>query len=194
MANATRQYAENPTFKRLTEVAFKIGKNLPRKDRTALQEVAKKTRDSRIEPPTQKTIGDFADLGAITTRYGGSTKFEKFHPGVDIAAPIGTSVPAFTGGTVIDIRSGQKNTPTTPSFGNYVVIKDDSGNFQRYSHLNKGFVPVGSKVKKGQVIGEIGATGGAYSLHGGTGAHLDYRIYNAAKKYYNPSTYLSKNK
>jgi len=188
------KYPENTTFKSLTDAAFRIGKNLPQKKNInvdALKEVSKETRDTRIEPPVKKDIKDFSNLGTMTTPYGGSTNFEKFHPGVDIAAPIGTSLPAFTGGTVTGVRTGRENTPATPGFGNFVIIKDDNGNFQRYSHLNKVFVPIGGKVEAGQQIGEIGNTGGAYSTSGGTGSHLDFRIFSAAKKYYNPSTYLS---
>ena len=46
-------------------------------------------------------------LGTITTQWGNSTRYEKFHPGIDIANKIGTPIPAFAGGTVTNIITGK---------------------------------------------------------------------------------------
>ena len=51
---------------------------------------------------------------------------------------------------------------------------------------------VGQEVKEGTPLGGEGHTGNVYSTTGGLGTHLDYRIYNNAKKYYDPLTYLNK--
>lgn len=129
-------------------------------------------------------------LGTLTVPYGGSTSFEKFHPGIDIGNVKGTSIPAFAGGTVSQVVSGKKHGDS--GFGNYVIITDSQGNQHRYSHLQNEFVKVGQQVPAGYNIGTIGATGQTYSASGqGEGPHLDYRIKNAYGKYVNPFTFIN---
>ena len=67
-------------------------------------------------------------------------------------------------------------------FGNMVVIRHSGGLESMYSHLS-GFATGakrGSRVRQGQVIGYVGATGYA------TGPHLDFRLKQNGK-YVNPS-------
>jgi len=127
-------------------------------------------------------------LGTITTPFGGSTKYEAFHPGIDIAAPIGTKIPAFSGGKVTEVVSGKKQ--GDPGFGNYIVVTDDKGNKWRYSHLSQQFIKLGDMIQKGQIIGGMGNTGSTYSTSGGSGSHLDLRIQDAASRFLNPATLL----
>lgn len=129
-----------------------------------------------------------SSLGTQTTSYGGSTKFEKFHPGVDIANKIGTPVPAMTSGTVVESVTGKRQ--GDKGYGNYVVIKDEQGNLHRYSHLNDEYVQIGSQVQKGNQIGSMGNTGSTYSVSGGTGSHLDYRVVDLYGKYVDPYQFL----
>jgi murein DD-endopeptidase MepM/ murein hydrolase activator NlpD len=130
-----------------------------------------------------------SNLGTVTTPYGGSTRYESFHPGVDLANKIGTPVPDFVGGKVVDARSGMSQ--GSPDFGNYVIVEDNQGNKYRYSHLNKAYVSVGDVVQPGQIIGEMGNSGATYSNSGGTGAHLDFRIQDVYGKYINPNKFIS---
>jgi murein DD-endopeptidase MepM/ murein hydrolase activator NlpD len=127
-------------------------------------------------------------VGNVTTPYGGSTRVEKNHPGLDIANKIGTPIPAFSGGRVVDESVGHRQGEANG--GNYVVIKDNQGNEHRYSHLNQAEVKPGDVVQPGQEIGKMGNSGASYSNSGGTGSHLDYRIKNAYGKYVNPYTYI----
>ena len=88
------------------------------------------------------------------------------HRGVDYAAASGTPVVSIGDGTVV-ARAYQKR-----GGGNYVKIKHNSVYTTTYMHLSgfgKGIVQ-GARVKQGQVIGYVGATGLA------TGPHLDFRI------------------
>jgi len=126
-------------------------------------------------------------LGTVTTPYGGSTRYEGMHPGVDIANKIGTNIPTQTAGRVIDVVRGTRQ--GSKGFGNYVIVEDESGYQHRYSHLHQAYVQKGQLVPKGQAIGSMGNTGQTYSLHGGDGSHLDYRIKDAYGKYVNPYTY-----
>jgi murein DD-endopeptidase MepM/ murein hydrolase activator NlpD len=87
------------------------------------------------------------------------------HRGTDYAAPTGTPVRATADGTVTHAaRSG--------SFGKLIVI-EHSGTFEtKYAHLNDyaNGIRKGSRVKQGQIIGYVGATGSA------TGPHLHYEF------------------
>lgn len=140
-------------------------------------------------PPTPQQR--FKTLGAVTTQFGGQTAFEQSHPGVDIANQYGTPIPATVDGTVVDKKDGQ---PQGQGFGNFVTVQDGNGNKHYYSHLKRGYVNVGDKVRKGvDTLGEMGNSGAAYSKSGqGDGTHLDYRIVNAYGKYINPMSYIKR--
>jgi murein DD-endopeptidase MepM/ murein hydrolase activator NlpD len=143
------------------------------------------TGANTYNPQTTAVSTSLSSLGTITTPYGGSTRYESFHPGVDVANKIGTPIPAFVGGSVAEVGNN------AAGWGNYVIIKDKYGNKQRYSHLKNALVNIGDTVSSGQEIGEMGATGNVYSLTGGNGSHLDFRIKDIYNKYINPLTYLS---
>lgn len=102
-------------------------------------------------------------------------KTHKPHQGVDYAAPSGTPVKA-VGDGVIE-KAGWGN-----GFGNMIVLRHSGGLESMYSHLS-GFASgakKGSRIRQGQVIGYVGATGYA------TGPHLDFRLKRNGK-YINPS-------
>jgi murein DD-endopeptidase MepM/ murein hydrolase activator NlpD len=91
--------------------------------------------------------------------------FSKMHKGIDFGAPIGTPIYAAGTGTVAEI--GRKG-----SYGNYIRIRHNADYQTAYAHMSrfaKGLVK-GEKVKQGEVIGYVGATGRA------TGPHLHYEI------------------
>lgn len=142
-----------------------------------------------IASAVQNASTKLKDLGTLTTPYGGSTRFEKSHPGIDIANKIGTNIPAFTSGVVKEVVTGKKQGER--GFGNYVVIQDQEGNLHRYSHLTNSYVRVGQKVGAGNVLGSMGNTGSTYSTSGGTGSHLDYRIRDLYGRYVNPNRFIS---
>lgn len=129
-------------------------------------------------------LNKLKSLGSITTPYGGSTRYEGSHPGIDIANKIGTPISAFSGGTVVEATSGLKQ--GDKGYGNSIVVQDAQGNKWRYSHLNNEYVKVGQKVAPGSILGQMGNTGSTYSTSGGTGSHLDLRIKDAYGKYINP--------
>lgn len=145
--------------------------------------------DNTYSPNVQSA---FNQLGTETTKWGDSTRYEKFHPGIDIANAIGTPIKAFAPGVVSAAVSGKKQ--GDKGYGNQVIISDNAGNQNKYNHLMNPAVKPGQKINKGDVIGYLGNSGATYSPSGkGNGAHLDYRIYNTFKKQYvNPYSYLSK--
>ena len=100
----------------------------------------------------------------------------KPHLGVDYVAPVGTPVRSTGNGTVLAATRNRGN-------GKYVKIRHNSRYTTYYLHL-KGFakgIRKGAKVRQGQVIGYLGATGMV------TAAHLDYRI-KVGDKFVNPRT------
>ncbi len=86
-----------------------------------------------------------------------------FHPGVDIAAPVGTPVRAMAAGIVI-FAGGDGG------FGRLVKIFDGHSEVTMYAHLSARYVHVGELVQKGQLLGRVGDTG--YS----TGPHLHFEV------------------
>jgi murein DD-endopeptidase MepM/ murein hydrolase activator NlpD len=100
-----------------------------------------------------------------------------FHPGLDISAEKGTPVLATADGTVqLAAPSGD--------YGNLVIVNHGYGLTTRYGHLSKYAVWVGKEVKRGEVLGYVGATGRA------TGPHLHYEIL-ANGKLMNPMQLLA---
>jgi murein DD-endopeptidase MepM/ murein hydrolase activator NlpD len=119
------------------------------------------------------------------SRVSSSFSYRRFHPvkkhyaphlGVDYAAPTGTPVRTTGDGTVLVATRNASN-------GKYVKIRHNSRYTTYYLHLS-GFakgIRKGARVRQGQVIGYVGATGIA------TGPHLDYRI-KVGNRFVNPRT------
>jgi murein DD-endopeptidase MepM/ murein hydrolase activator NlpD len=105
--------------------------------------------------------------GWLTGTFGGrSDPFSgepAFHQGLDISTEKGQPVYATADGTV-------ETASYTGDYGNLIVIKHGFGLVTRYGHLSRYNVKPGSHVKRGDVIGFVGATGRA------TGAHVHYEI------------------
>ena len=85
------------------------------------------------------------------------------HRGVDYSASTGTPVYASGDGKVTASGYSRSN-------GNYVYIQHDNHYMTRYLHLHKRTVKPGERVKQGETIGTVGATGLA------TGPHLHYEF------------------
>ena len=135
-----------------------------------------------------KEGSQYKNVGTVTTEYGGSTNYEKFHPGIDIANKIGTPLYSTVPGKVTATNSGKVQ--GDKGYGNYVEVQDAQGNRHRYSHLNQAYVKIGDVLKQGQLYGTMGNTGSTYSNSGGDGSHLDYRIWDMYNKYVNPVSFL----
>jgi len=126
-------------------------------------------------PWTVLTQSCLAGLGkplrnlAISSPYGmrinPALKVRLFHRGVDYAAPVGTPVYAAQDG-VVEMMEGRRN------YGFYVRMGHAAGVETGYAHMLR-FMPglhSGSVLRKGDVIGFVGATGLA------TGTHLHYEV------------------
>ena len=119
----------------------------------------------------RKALGElfiYPIMGRLTSPFGYRndpfTGARSFHSGIDLAAPIGTSVKATLDGRIAE-------TGFNRIFGNYVIITHDRGYQSLYGHLSAIYVKRGQYVTQGAIVGAVGNTG--YS----TGPHLHLSIY-----------------
>lgn len=89
---------------------------------------------------------------------------ERFHSGIDIAAPVGSEVRAVKDGKA-------KKLGDSPVLGMYVLVDHDLGTYTLYGGLARSAVVEGQDIKAGQTLGEVGNTG---DVPGG-GLHFELR-------------------
>jgi murein DD-endopeptidase MepM/ murein hydrolase activator NlpD len=89
---------------------------------------------------------------------------KQVHWGVDVAAPEGTQVVAPADGVVLLAETGFYYT------GGTILLDHGFGLVSAFLHLSGIDVQAGQRVKQGDPIGRVGATGRA------TGPHLDWRV------------------
>lgn len=83
------------------------------------------------------------------------------HTGIDFTAPRGTKVYATGDGTVAEVVINRSRT----GYGTNIRLDHGFDYESFYGHLDKVFVREGQKVKRGQVIGEVGNTGLSMAPH-----------------------------
>ena len=101
-------------------------------------------------------------------------KRKRPHRGVDFAAPTGTPVRAVADGTIT--KAGRQG-----AYGRFIQIAHAGTYSSAYAHLRRirKDVKVGTVVKRGQIIGQVGSSGAA------TGPHLHFELHKNGK-YINP--------
>ena len=104
--------------------------------------------------------------GRISSPFGWRTisvAGNRFHGGIDIAAPTGTPVRSARGGVVT--RAGWVG-----AYG-FMVIVDHGGGWEtRYAHLSRIDVTIGQRLAQGATVGLVGSTGAS------TGPHLHFEV------------------
>ncbi|MBQ3181615.1 MAG: peptidoglycan DD-metalloendopeptidase family protein [Clostridia bacterium] len=103
-------------------------------------------------------------------------KTQKFHSGVDLAAPGGSNILAAENGKVIS--AGWNG-----GYGNCLVVDHGGGVSTLYAHASRLCVSKGEYVTKGQVIAKVGTTGNS------TGNHLHFEVLINGKTT-NPMSYI----
>ena len=88
---------------------------------------------------------------------------EKFHNGIDLAAPNGSPILAAYDGEVVAASYSS-------SMGNYVMIDHGDSLYTIYMHASALYVSKGDAVTKGQQIAAVGSTGRS------TGPHLHFGV------------------
>jgi murein DD-endopeptidase MepM/ murein hydrolase activator NlpD len=94
-----------------------------------------------------------------------SRGFTSYHAGIDLAAPMGSTIRAAAGGTVT--YAGWY-----AGYGNMVDIRHADGLVTRYAHMSSypSQLGYGTPVQGGQVVGFVGQTGHA------TGNHIHFEV------------------
>jgi murein DD-endopeptidase MepM/ murein hydrolase activator NlpD len=119
-----------------------------------------------IWPARGRVTGSF---GAQRIYRGGVAA--AYHSGVDIAAGAGAAVVAPADGVVTLAPP-----PSLSLEGNLVIVDHGLGLTSAFLHLSRASVRVGERVRQGQEIGRVGATGRA------TGPHLHWSlVWNGAR-------------
>jgi murein DD-endopeptidase MepM/ murein hydrolase activator NlpD len=88
-----------------------------------------------------------------------------FHSGVDLLAPVGSSVQAIAPGIVVFAKE-------QGSYGKLVIINHADGLQSRYAQLDSIKVPLGQKVNQGDILGTVGTSGQPTS----TQPHLHFEM------------------
>ena len=109
-------------------------------------------------------------------------KIRTMHKGVDMSTDYGVPVYATGDGVVETIDQGKRRR----GYGRQILINHKFGYKTRYAHLLKMFVKPGEHVQRGQLIGEVGSTGGS------TGPHLHYEVIYRGRNV-NPVNYFNRN-
>ena len=116
--------------------------------------------------------------GKISSGFG--PRGNRFHWGIDLPAPKGTPIKAAADGLVIGSARSLRG---YSGYGRVVII-EHAGNVRTlYANNSKNNVSAGKCVRKGQIIGTVGATGNARGYH----VHFEVRKNGRAV---NPMSYL----
>ena len=99
-------------------------------------------------------------------------KIKKLHTGLDFSAPRGTPIYATGAGKVKKTINSYRKT----GYGNQVEIDHGFGYVTKYAHMQMFIVKKGQILKRGDLIGYVGSTGGS------TAPHCHYEIIKDGKK------------
>ena len=105
-----------------------------------------------------------------------------FHKGIDLAGNTGDPIYAAGDGWVVDVNSSGTG---RVGYGLNLVVDHGFGYKTRYAHLSKILVTRGQWVKRGELIAELGNTGGS------VGPHLHYEVVYAGVPV-NPINYFKR--
>jgi murein DD-endopeptidase MepM/ murein hydrolase activator NlpD len=129
----------------------------------------------RIPPPTR--VHEFImpiDKGRVTSMFHQG----RFHPAIDLAAPLGTPVRATTRKQKVTF-AGRRG-----GYGNLVITRDPSGRQHYYGHLHRIVAGIGTLLDQGDLLGLLGSTGHS------TGPHVHYEVRKRSGGHFNPATLL----
>lgn len=98
-----------------------------------------------------------------------STKFSRWHPGVDIATGLGMPIRPILEGVVEEVNF------SFWGLGNYITLSHQRGYRSLYAHMGKVYVKKGQFVTSSKIVGEVGMTGWT------SGPHTHLEIYQDGK-------------
>src|SRR4051812_601590 len=121
----------------------------------------------RLSPPLSPLLLDWPLRAPVGSPFG--PRGDRFHPGIDLTAGMGSFVGAAAAGRVS--FAGYFD-----GYGQLVVIAHGSGVRTFYAHLSAISVRVGQRINAGAQVGLVGATGEATGPH----LHFEVRVRGAA--------------
>jgi lipoprotein NlpD len=132
--------------------------------------------------PVRGYIGQLefpVEHGRHSSRFG--WRWKRFHEGLDLAAPEGTPVLAAHDGEVV------LESDSWGRYGKVIVIKGN-GLMTVYAHNSRNRVKKGDKVRRGEQIAKVGATGDASAPH----LHFETRVIDEAGRFaaVNPAVFF----
>lgn len=151
-------------------------------EKIVAEEKAKLAEENRIKYDGGMFAWPAPSYTRISDDYGNrihpTLGVEKFHNGIDLAAPGGSAILAAYDGKVV--AADYSN-----SMGNYIMIDHGDGLYTIYMHASALYVSKGTWVSKGQKIAAVGSTGRS------TGNHLHFSV-RLNGSYVSPWNYVSK--
>ncbi|MDD3656645.1 MAG: peptidoglycan DD-metalloendopeptidase family protein [Atribacterota bacterium] len=143
------------------------------KARTAQQQAQPQQRitTSRKEPTLQPKKGIFhlPVSGSIISNFGQQKQPDLnayvFNSGIDISASLGEPVRAASFGSVIYIGN-------VKGYGDLIILDHGGNVVTLYAHLSKVLIKLNDQVSRGQIIGQIGTSGGVPSPR----LHFEVRV------------------
>lgn len=135
-------------------------------------------RPALVVEPTMwlETDDDGKDRRCKPDEFKGAKKFQDVHPAVDISCPVGTALVAPADGRIVGGGIWRVFNPYTKKFAfeKYLMQRihrcEKDQTIAYLTHLSQVRFPIGTKVTRGQKIGETGESGIV------TGAHLHFEI------------------
>jgi murein DD-endopeptidase MepM/ murein hydrolase activator NlpD len=131
--------------------------------------------DANLMPAGRPVLGGYAS-SSYGMRVDPFTGRQEFHRGIDFHGERGADVMVVADGVVA--FSGRH-----AGYGNMVDIDHGNGYMTRYAHNDKNLVTPGQRVRVGEVIAKMGATGRA------TGVHVHFEVWHNDRPV-NPHQYL----
>ncbi len=120
-----------------------------------------------LVPPLFEDRFDWPLQAPTSGRFGDQRTFNgkrsSVHYGLDVVGPVGTPIAAANDGEVVLVRDAYMS-------GGTVVLWHGAGLFTAYFHLSRMDVKEGQRLRRGEVLGALGATGRV------TGPHLHWGV------------------
>jgi septal ring factor EnvC (AmiA/AmiB activator) len=171
MAKLEELEKSSAQIKEIIEIAYREKEKARQAEQQAIQQQPAAATTERKEQTLQPKKGIFQlpIKGSIITNYGQQRQEDLntyvFNSGIDISAPLGEPVRAASFGTVIYIGN-------VKGYGD-IIILDHGGNVVTlYAHLSEILVKMNDQVTKGQIIAQVGTSGGAISPR----LHFEVRV------------------
>lgn len=117
---------------------------------------------------TAPTLWPLPIPGYVTRGTAGPSTYTDAHPGLDVAAPVGTGIRAAGGGVVVEVKEDAE-------YGLSIRLAHLDGYESLYAHASKILVEEGDRVARGHLIALTGNSGRS------TAPHLHFEVRRAGK-------------